>query len=120
MTVRTRKQIDSLLKTLDSRLNDFQQVLPRLDPRHSLLDVGGLVLKQIFGTATVSDVHMIHEVLDELQQRNSDIAHSVSNQLSYVKDLGNVNAEAIANMSSVVKEQMIQQIDGLMQCSTPY
>ena len=57
MTIRTRKQIDSLLKTLDSRLNDFQQTLPRLDPRLGLLDLGGLVLKQIFGMATVSDVH---------------------------------------------------------------
>ena len=67
MTLRTRKQIDSLLKTLDPGLNDFQQVLPRLDPRRGLLHVGGLVLKQIFGTATVSDVHMIHEVLDKLR-----------------------------------------------------
>jgi hypothetical protein len=54
------KRIDSLLKTLDSRLNDFQQVLPRVDPRRGLLDVGGLVLKQIFGTATVADIHSIH------------------------------------------------------------
>jgi len=30
------KQNDSLLKTLDSRLNDFQQVLPRVDPRRGL------------------------------------------------------------------------------------
>ena len=35
------KQIDSLLKTLDSRLNDFQHVLPRLYPCHGLLDVCG-------------------------------------------------------------------------------
>ena len=49
------KHVDSLLKTIDSRLNDFQQVLPRLDPRRGLLDLGGLVLKQVFGTATLSD-----------------------------------------------------------------
>jgi len=77
--------IDLLLKTLDSRLNDFQQVLPRLDPRRGLLDVGGLVLKRIFGTATVTDIRSIHEVVEELRQRNSDMAHSVSRQLTYVK-----------------------------------
>jgi len=38
------KHVDLLLATLDARLNDFQQVLPRLDPRHGLLDLGGLVL----------------------------------------------------------------------------
>jgi len=105
------KRIDPLLKTLDSRLNDFQQVLPRVDPHRGLLDVGGLVLKQIFGTVTVADIHSIHEVVDELRQRNSDIAHSVLNQLTYVKDLGKINAEAIENLSSVVKDQMVRLHD---------
>jgi len=105
------KLVDSLLQSLDARLSNFQQVLSRLDPRRGLLDLGGLVLKQIFGTATVS---YIHGVLDELRQRNSDIVLSVSNQLSYVKDLGKVNAEAIANLSNVVKEQMIQSHDQLL------
>ena len=49
-----------------------------------------------------------------MRQRNSDIAHSVSYQLSYVKDLGKVNAEAIANLSSVIKEQMIQSHDQIL------
>ena len=104
------KHVESLLETLDARLSDFQQVLPRLDPRRGLLDLGGLVLKQMFETATVSD---IHEVLDELRQ-NSGIVHSVSDQLSYVKNLGKINAEAIANLSNVVKEQMIQSHDQLL------
>ena len=65
------------------------------------------MLNHIFGTATVTDIRSIHEVV-ELRQRNSDIAHSVSSQLTYVKDLGKINAEAIANLSSVVKDQMIR------------
>jgi len=105
------KQIDSLLKMLDSKLNDFQQVLPRVDPRHGLLDVGGLVLKQIFGTATIADIQSIHEIVDELRQGNSDIAHSVSNQLTYVEDLAKINAEAITNLSSVLKDQMLRSHD---------
>lgn len=96
---------------LDSRLNDFQKVLPRVHPFRGLLVVGGLVLKYLFGTATVTDVQLIHEVVEELRQRNSDIAHSVLNQLSYVQDLGKINAESIANLSSVVKDQMIQSHD---------
>jgi len=35
-----------LLATLDARLNDFEQVLPRLDPSRGLLDLGGLVLSR--------------------------------------------------------------------------
>jgi hypothetical protein len=47
------------------------------------------------------------------RQKNSDIVHSVSDQLSYVKNLGKINAEAIANLSNVVKEQMMQSHDQL-------
>jgi len=89
-------------------LNDFQEVFPRLDPRLGLLDVGGSVLKHIFGTATVTDIRSIQEVVEELRQRNSDTAHSVSNQLTYVKDLGKINAEEIVNLTSVVKNQMLR------------
>ena len=112
MTVPTRQRqtlpIYSLLKSLDSMLNDFQEVFPRLDPRLGLLDVGGSVLKHIFGTATVTDIRSIQEVVEELRQRNSDTAHSVSNQLTYVKDLGKINAEEIVNLTSVVKNQMLR------------
>jgi len=56
--------------------------LPRVDPRRSLSDMGGLLLMHIFGTATVTDIHLKHEI-DELQQRNYEIAHLVSNQVTY-------------------------------------
>ena len=105
------KQIDSLLKTLDFRLNDFQQVLPIVYPRCGLLYVGGLVLKHISGTAAVTDIRSIHEVVDELRQTNFDMAHSVSNQLTYAKDLGKLKAHETANLSSVVKVKMIRSHD---------
>jgi len=102
------KQIYSSLEMLETRLHDFQQVTPGVDKRRGLLDVGGLMLKHIFGTATVTDIHALHEVVDALKQQNSDIAHSVGNQLTYVRDLGKLNAEAVVNLSSVVRDQMIQ------------
>ena len=46
--------------------------------------------------------------------RENPTQHIVSKQLSYVKDLRKVNAEAIANLSSVVKEQMIQSHDQIL------
>jgi len=55
-----------LLKTLDAGLCNFHQVLPRLDPRRSILDLDGLVQNEMFGTATVSDKH---EELDDLRKK---------------------------------------------------
>ena len=70
------------VKILEDKLHDFYQILPRPDPRRGLLNLGGNILKTISGTATASDVHELHGVLD-LQNRNSDIVHSLANQLTY-------------------------------------
>ena len=51
------KQIELFVKILEDKLHDFYQILPRPDPRRGLLNLGGNILKTIFGTATVSDAH---------------------------------------------------------------
>lgn len=61
------KQIGLLLETVELRLHNFQQVLPMLDCRRSLIDFGGAVLITLFGTAIVSDVNELHEVFNDLQ-----------------------------------------------------
>jgi hypothetical protein len=77
-------QIEELLKHLENKLHDFHQILPQLDNRRGLLNLGGTVLKTLFGTATIADVSLLHDTLDELKSRNSEIVHSVANQLTYV------------------------------------
>ena len=51
------KQIELFVKILQDKRHDFYQILPRPDPRRVLLNLGGNILKTIFGTATLSDVH---------------------------------------------------------------
>ena len=67
------------VQILKDKLHDIYQILPRPDPRRGLLNLGGNILKTIFGTATVSDVQELHGVLDDLQNRNSDNVHSLAN-----------------------------------------
>jgi len=81
------RQIELLLKLLESKLRDFHQILPRLDRRRGLVHFGGSILKTLFGTATITDVQQLHDTLNDLQLPNSDITHSLSNQLTYVKSL---------------------------------
>jgi len=45
-------------------------------------------LNTLFGTATISDIYSLHEVINDLQLKNSDITLSLSSQLTYVKGLG--------------------------------
>ena len=97
------RQIESLLQLLESKPYNFHQILPRLDRRRGLVNFGGDILKTLFGTATIADIKQLNDTLNDLQLQNSDITHSLSNQLTYVKKLGpatEVNAKAIANLSS--------------------
>ena len=105
------KQITTLLNTLEVRLYNFQQLLPRLDRRRGLINFGGTVLKTLFGTAPIADIHLLHKTLDGLSFTTSDIVHSLNSQLTYVKKLDTatgINAMIIANLSSIVKDIVIQ------------
>jgi hypothetical protein len=98
------QQIGLLLQTLESKLQSFAQFLPRLDNKRGLLNLGGTILKSLFGTATIADIHQLHDVFEKLDSRNSDLLHSLSDQLTYVKKLNTVtadNADAIANLSNI-------------------
>ena len=51
---------------------------------------------------------------DELQSRQQDIVHSVTNQLTYIKKsdtITSVNADAIANLSGTIRDDMIKSHD---------
>jgi hypothetical protein len=107
-------QIKNLLRTMDSKLNYLYHILPHLDPRQSLVNLEGTVLRTLFGTATIADLNLLHEKVSDLQIKNSDLARSVSNQLTYVKDMSitsKVNADGIANLSSILKEKIIESHD---------
>jgi hypothetical protein len=108
------KQIELFVQILDDKLHDFYQILHRTDPQRGLFNLGCNILKTIFSTVLVSDVHELH---DNLQNRNSDIVHSLANQLTYVKKVADTshNTESIANLSSIVKDSIIQSHDKYQQ-----
>jgi len=94
------------VQILEDKLHNFYEILPRPDPRRVLFNLGGNILKTILGTALLSDVHELDDVLHDLQNRNSDIVHYLVRTLTYVKkaaDTASLNTENIANLSIIVK-----------------
>ena len=92
------------LDTLELKLLYFQQILPRRNRRRGLLNLGGAVLQTLFGVATNSDIHLLHDNLNELQSSTSDIVHSLSSQVIYIKkhDVANkINSDAVTNLSTI-------------------
>jgi hypothetical protein len=73
------KQIEVSVNALEARLAEFQQLLPKLDKRRGLINLGGSVLKTLFGTATVADLHALRTNLEELKLKEADLSHSVNN-----------------------------------------
>ena len=59
-------------------------------------------------------MNQLHGTVDELKSKEADIVHSLANKLTYVKGLGlntRVNADAIANMSTIVRKELVQSHD---------
>jgi hypothetical protein len=76
------KQVETYLKLLEDNLQEFHQVLPRTDRRRGLYSFRRIIFKTVFGTATISDVRTLQDALTDLQCQNSDMLHSLSNQVT--------------------------------------
>jgi hypothetical protein len=68
----------------------------------------------MFGLAMMSDISQLHDTLNDLKLQNSDIFHSLDNQLTYVKKLCatvELNVDSVTNLSAVVKDNMVWSHD---------
>jgi hypothetical protein len=80
--------------------------------------LGGIILKTLFGTATLLDLDQLHGTIHEVKSKEADIVHSLANQLTYMKGLGQnarINRDAISNMSTIVKNELVQSHDRYLQ-----
>jgi hypothetical protein len=66
------KQIKLLSQTLESKMQTLHQFLPSVDRKQGLINIGGTILKTLFGTASVLETDELHNIFDELESRNSD------------------------------------------------
>jgi len=108
------RQIEVLLDKLETRIQDFRRLLPKPDSRRGLMNIGGTALKALFGVATASDVLHLHQAVEELATRDTEITHSLLNQLTYIKSLDSssrLQMQSLSNLSSVVKNFMIDSHD---------
>jgi hypothetical protein len=77
-------------------------------------------LKTLFGTATTADLLSLHRTLNDLQEKQVDVTHSLSSQLTYIKRLGSLteaSADAKANLSLIVKNAVVQSHDNFQEVS---
>jgi len=103
------QQIYFFFQTLEFRLRTFNQLLPRLD-RRRFSKYWRHRFKDVIRNCNDDRRSQASRCIYGTESRNSDIVHSLENKLTYVKKLDSlsvVNTDAIANFSSIVKENLM-------------
>jgi hypothetical protein len=101
-----QRYVETALIAVENKLADLKEYLPKADKRRGLLDVGGTLLKTLFGIVTVADLSDLYATVIDLHRKQDTIVHSSKQQVTYLKQLdGTVrfNHEAIANLSATLK-----------------
>jgi hypothetical protein len=78
-------QVEEALRSLKEKLESIQKFLPRPTKKRGLFNIGGTVLKSLFGTATLLDLQSLHETIDDLHRRQDSVTHSLHHQLTSIK-----------------------------------
>jgi hypothetical protein len=69
--------VEIQLKLLEAKLDHLKEFLPKAEIRRGLINVGGSVLKALFGIATMMDLDKLHSTVDELHRKDYLIVHSL-------------------------------------------
>ncbi|KAG8242933.1 hypothetical protein J6590_055655 [Homalodisca vitripennis] len=87
--------------------NDLTTLVSSTRQKRGLIDVGGHVLKFLFGTATDSDLELTNSRINEIENLSDDLSHNTKDQITV---LGNMQSEisnhsrAINKIISTIKE----------------
>jgi hypothetical protein len=109
--------VETALIAVENKLADFKEYFLKADKRRGFLDIGGTLLKTLFGIATVTDLSDLHAAVNDLHRKQDSIVHSTNEQVTYLKQLdGTVrfNHEAITNLSATLKG-IVTKVQGDLQ-----
>ena len=112
------RQLETALASLENKLGDLKEFLPKVDRRRGLINAGGSILKVLFGTATVMDLAELHDAIDVMQRKEDTIVHSLIQHVTYLKQLDNTvkfNYQAIVNLSTTLKGIALKAQEGFQE-----
>ena len=110
------RHLETILASLENKLRDLKEFLPKRDRRRGLINAGGSILKVLFGTATGMNLSELHNAIDVMQRKEDTIVHSLNQQVTYLKQLDDTvkfNYQAIVNFSTTLKGDSIECARGI-------
>jgi len=104
-------RVQTSVKPLESKFKNVKRFLTKPEHRRGLLNVGGSILKLIFGTAIVAELANLHTTVDDLKQKQGEVVHALNRKLTYFKQMDStvkLDHESIANLSYILKDFVIK------------
>jgi hypothetical protein len=101
------RQVEMALHSIAEKLASVRRFLPRNSRKRGLFNIGGSILKSLFGTVTVLDLDGLHVTIDELHKKQDVVTHSLDRQVTYFKQLDDTvkfDHQAIINLSSTIRD----------------
>jgi chromosome condensin MukBEF ATPase and DNA-binding subunit MukB len=101
------RQVTTARNTLREKVTGIKRFLPRAMSKRGLFNIGGTILKHLFGTVTVLELNALHATVEELHQRQDAVTHSLDGHLTYFKQLDEsvrFDQQAIHNLSSNIRD----------------
>jgi hypothetical protein len=105
------RHIETTLHSLESKLSGVRRYLPKPSRKRGLLNLGGSILRFLFGAATDIDLEQLHVAIHNLNDKQDHVAHALDQQMTYFKrmdDTINFNYHAVVNLSSVLRNHAIK------------
>lgn len=104
----------AVLDSFAAQLKTFRRLLPtERRQKRGLINVGGTILKTLFGTMDSDDLERINSAVTELEKQTHNIIHAQDEQLTVIKKLNDrvsINSISIANLTHIVN-RMVNMIE---------
>jgi hypothetical protein len=103
--------VNDVIWEIEEEVRDLERLLPeqamsdngKLQRRRGILDLGGHILKFLFGMATTSEVQELHSIVSKLDSKKDDMIHAVEAQMTLLHTVDKEARQNIVDLLLVVK-----------------
>ncbi|KAG8263090.1 hypothetical protein J6590_039357 [Homalodisca vitripennis] len=99
--------LQQLVADYVGQTSDLTTLVSSTRQKRGLIDVGGQVLKFLFGTATDSDLELTNSRINEIENLSDDLSHNTKDQITVLSNMQSEisnHSRAIKKISSTMKE----------------
>jgi hypothetical protein len=104
------EQVHGAVQKVNREMYNFEKLLPT--PRdvgfshrkkRGLVNIGGEILKFLFGVATTEQVQDIHDTIEGMKDRDGEVIDAIQKQLTYLKTVDDVATQNTLGLATIAR-----------------